>query len=155
MALGSFFFPDQSSSRNFGAFLEQLSKSHSRPTPCENPILGATLGATLRIGGKPLPMHLLRLFYHRRKMHMGKNGTIGILFVLCFLEDTVSRCFFFTRIWDTRKHPESATLLCFPCKYPGALSPQMPIFHGKRNTAKSSWLCPRTGGKSTRKIHPK
>ena len=34
----------------FGVFSEQFSEWHSRPNLCENPILGATLGATLGIG---------------------------------------------------------------------------------------------------------
>ena len=36
---------------------------------------------------------------------------------------TLSPDALFTKIWDTRKHPVS----CFPCWYPGALSPEMPI----------------------------
>ena len=40
------------------------------------------------------------------------------------------------------KHPESATFSCFPCQYPGALPPEMPLFHGKRSTAKLSRFCP-------------
>ena len=34
----------------------------------------------------------------------------------------------FTRIWDTRKHPESATLSCLPWQYPGAPSPRNAYF---------------------------
>ena len=34
-------------------FSEQLSEWHTRPNLCENPILGANLGATLRIGWTP------------------------------------------------------------------------------------------------------
>ena len=40
----------RSNSWNSGAFSEQLSEWLSRPLLCENPILGATLGATLGIG---------------------------------------------------------------------------------------------------------
>ena len=43
----------RSNCRNSGAFSEQLSEWHSRPNLCENPILGATLGATLWIGWTP------------------------------------------------------------------------------------------------------
>ena len=43
----------RSNSRNPGAFSEQFSEWRSRPDLCENPILGATLGATLGIGWTP------------------------------------------------------------------------------------------------------
>ena len=42
-----------SNSRNSGVFSEQFSEWHSRPNLCGNPILGATLGATLGIGWTP------------------------------------------------------------------------------------------------------
>ena len=47
----------RSNSRNSGAFSEQFSEWRSRPNLCENgfnPILGATLGATLGIGWTPI-----------------------------------------------------------------------------------------------------
>ena len=43
----------RSNSRNSGVFSEQFSEWHSRPSLCENPILGATLGAILGIGWTP------------------------------------------------------------------------------------------------------
>ena len=78
--------------------------------------------------------------------HGEKNGTIWHFFRASFPSTwrTLSPDALFTRIWGTRKHLESATLSCFPCYYPGAFSPPMPIFHGNRETAKSSRLCPPT-----------
>ena len=44
--------------------MEQLSEFHSQPTPCESPILGAILGATLGIGGRPKnSIGILRVFF--------------------------------------------------------------------------------------------
>ena len=43
----------RSNSRNSGAFSEQFAEWRSRPNLCENPILGATLGATPGIGWTP------------------------------------------------------------------------------------------------------
>ena len=50
-------------------------------------------------------------------VYMGKPGTIGQFFRALFPSTwrTLSPDALFTRIWDTRKHPESATFSCFPC----------------------------------------
>ena len=47
---------------------------------------------------------------------MGKTGTIWQFFRALFPSTwrTLSPDALFTRIWDTRKHPESATFSCFP-----------------------------------------
>ena len=49
--------------------------------------------------------------------NMGKTGTIWQFFRALFPSTwrTLSPDALFTRIWDTRKHPESATFSCFPC----------------------------------------
>ena len=46
-----------------------------------------------------------------------KPGRFGSVFVICFLAlgGPPSPDALFTRIWDTRKRPESATFSCFPC----------------------------------------
>ena len=48
---------------------------------------------------------------------MGKAGTIWQFFraLLPSTWRTLSSDALFTRIWDTRKRPESATFSCFPC----------------------------------------
>ena len=48
---------------------------------------------------------------------MGKAGTIWQFFRALFPSTwrTLSPDALFTRIQDTRKHPESATFSCFPC----------------------------------------
>ena len=50
-------------------------------------------------------------------LYMGKTGTIWQFFRALFPSTwrTLSPDALFTRIWDTRKHPESATFSCFPC----------------------------------------
>ena len=59
--------------------------------------------------------NLSRVF--RRTLYMGKAGTISQFFRALFPSTwrTLSPDALFTRIWDTRKHPESATFSCFPC----------------------------------------
>ena len=59
-----------------------------------------------------------------------KPGRFGSFFRTLFPSTwrTLSPDALFTRIWDTRKHPESATFSCLPCLYPGAMSSEMPIF---------------------------
>ena len=63
-------------------------------------------------------------------LYMGKTGTIWQLFRALFPSTwrPLSPDALFTRIQDTRKHPEFATFSCFPCQYTGALSPEMPFF---------------------------
>ena len=50
-------------------------------------------------------------------LYIGKTGTIWQFFraLLPSTWRTLSPDALFTRIWDTRKHPESATFSCFPC----------------------------------------
>ena len=82
-----------------------------------------------------------------------RTGRFGIFFVLCYpaLGGLSSPDALFTRIWDTRKHPESATFSCFsPASIREFSPPKMPTCHGKRETAKPSQFCPPKLGRTPR-----
>ena len=76
-----------------------------------------------------------------------RPGRFGrVFFVLCFLAlggHIVSRCFVYQDSGHTQT-PRICHIFVLSLLVSGAVSPEMPIFHGKRKTAKSSRLCPPT-----------
>ena len=93
---------------SFAAFLFRI--VHIRTLLCKLLATSMLVVWTLKPRGCVLLLHGVK------KSTWAKTGWFGIFFVLCFfaLGGHCLQCFVY-QDWDTRKHPESATLSCFSC----------------------------------------